>query len=269
MNQQPSQQQLAKRATGAARQVAIEFVAETGSTNADLLARAAASTSGLDGPVLLLAGSQTAGRGRAGRPWQSAPGASLTFSLAWKFDCALPQLVGLPLAVGVAIAEALHACGVDARLKWPNDVLLDGRKLAGILIETAAAKNGLWAIIGIGINLALPPHLAERIGNAATGLPSPDVAPDDLLAALLDALAQALTEFGDTGLAPFTGRWNALHAWSGEQVAVLDRGEVRQQGAAVGIDDSGRLLVDTASGRVAVLSGDVSLRRVGEMPCCS
>ncbi len=273
MNQQPSPQQIARRATGAARQVAIEFVAETGSTNADLLARAAASTSsstsGLTGPVLLVAGSQTAGRGRAGRPWQSAPSASLTFSLAWKFDCALPQLVGLPLAVGVAIAEALHACGVDARLKWPNDVLLDGRKLAGILIETAAAKNGLWAIIGIGINLALPPHLAERIGSAATGLPPLAVAPDDLLAALLDALAQALTEFGDAGLAPFTGRWNALHAWVGEQVAVLDRGEVRQQGAAVGIDDSGRLLVDTAGGRVAVLSGDVSLRRVGELPCCS
>ena len=119
-----------------------DFVAETGSTNADLLARAAASTSGLDGPVLLLAGSQTAGRGRAGRSWQSAPDASLTFSLAWKFDRALPQLVGLPLAVGVAIAEALHACGLDARLKWPNDVLLDGRKLAGILIETQAAPTG-------------------------------------------------------------------------------------------------------------------------------
>ena len=266
MNQQPSQQQLANRATGAARQVAIEVVAETGSTNADLLARAAAAS--LAGPVLLVAGSQTAGRGRAGRPWQSAPGASLTFSLAWKFDCALPQLVGLPLAVGVAIADALHACGVDARLKWPNDVLLDGRKLAGILIETATARDGIWAIIGIGINLALPQDLAARIGNAASSLP-PLAAPDELLAALLNTLAQALTDFGASGLAPFTGRWNALHAWAGEPVVLLDHGQVRQQGVAAGIDDSGRLLLDTADGRVAVLSGDVSLRRTGAPPCCS
>jgi BirA family biotin operon repressor/biotin-[acetyl-CoA-carboxylase] ligase len=265
MTQQPSHQQLASRATGAARRVAIEVVAETGSTNADLLARA----SGMTGPVLLVAGSQTAGRGRAGRPWQSSPGASLTFSLAWKFDCALPQLVGLPLAVGVAIAEALHACGVDARLKWPNDVLLDERKLAGILIETAAARDGIWAIVGIGINLALPPELAERIGSPATGLPRMAAAPDDLLAALLNTLAQALAGFGDKGLAPFTGRWNALHAWAGQQVVVLDHGQARHQGVAVGIDDSGRLLIDSADGRVAVLSGDVTLRRTGTPPCCS
>jgi BirA family biotin operon repressor/biotin-[acetyl-CoA-carboxylase] ligase len=267
MNQQPSQQQLANRATGAARQVAIEVVAETGSTNADLLARAAAG--GLAGPVLLVAGSQTAGRGRAGRPWLSAPGASLTFSLAWKFDCALPQLVGLPLAVGVAIADALHACGVDARLKWPNDVLLDERKLAGILIETAAAKDGIWAVIGIGINLALPQDLAERIGSPAAGLPQLAAAPDALLAALLNTLAQALAEFAVAGLAPFTSRWNALHAWAGQQVVVLDHGQARQQGAAAGIDASGRLLIDGADGRVAVLSGDVSLRRTGAPPCCS
>lgn len=266
MTQQPSPQQPASHATGAARQVAIEIVAETGSTNADLLARASASS--LSGPVLLLARSQTAGRGRAGRPWQSAAGASLTFSLAWKFDCALPQLVGLPLAVGVAIADALQACGVDARLKWPNDVLLDGCKLAGILIETATARDGIWAIIGIGINLALPPDLAERIGNAASSLPSL-AAPDELLAALQNTLAQALTDFGASGLAPFTGRWNALHAWAGEPVVLLDHGQVRQQGVAAGIDDSGRLLLDTADGRVAVLSGDVSLRRTGAPPCCS
>jgi len=265
MTQQPSRQQLPHRATGAARQVAVEIVDETGSTNADLLARAP----GLAGPVLLLARRQTAGRGRAGRPWQSAPGASLTFSLAWKFDCALPQLVGLPLAVGVAIADALHACGVDARLKWPNDVLLDERKLAGILIETAAVPGGIWAIVGIGINLALPQDLAERIGSPATGLPPLAADPDALLAALLDALAGALSRFAGSGLAPFTARWNALHAWSGQPVVVLDHGQERQQGIAVGIDDSGRLLIDSADGRVAVLSGDVTLRRMGALPCCS
>jgi BirA family biotin operon repressor/biotin-[acetyl-CoA-carboxylase] ligase len=83
-----------------------------------------------------------------------------------------------------------------------------------------------------------------------------------LLAALLNALAQALTDFNAAGLAPFIARWNALHAWRGEAVAVLDQGQVRQQGAALGIDDAGRLLIDTADGQIAVLSGDVSLRRL-------
>jgi BirA family biotin operon repressor/biotin-[acetyl-CoA-carboxylase] ligase len=254
-----SPQQLASRAAGPARQVAIEIVAETGSTNADLLARAPL----LAGPVLLLAERQTAGRGRSGRAWQSDAGASLTFSVAWKFARALPQLVGLPLAVGVAIADALHACGVKAELKWPNDVLLDGRKLAGVLIETSAAPDGVWAMVGIGINLALPPALAARIDIPAAALPPLPVGRDALLAALLNTLAQALADFDAAGLAPFTGRWNALHAWRGEQVAVLDHGRVRQHGAAVGIDDAGRLLIDTADGQIAVLSGDVSLRRLG------
>lgn len=265
MTSLPSQQHLSDRATGAARAVAIEIVAETGSTNADLLARAAS----LAGPVLLVAGSQTAGRGRAGRTWQSAAGASLTFSLAWKFHRALPQLVGLPLAVGVAIADTLQGCGVDARLKWPNDVLLDGRKLAGILIETTAAPDGVWTVIGIGMNLALPSALAERIDSPATALPPLTVTPDELLARLLNGLAEALTSFGVTGLACFTGRWNALHAWRGEQVVLLDHGQTRQKGVAVGIDDSGRLLIDTAGGRVAALSGDITLRRTGAVPCSS
>jgi BirA family biotin operon repressor/biotin-[acetyl-CoA-carboxylase] ligase len=254
----PSPQQLASRATGPARLIALECVAETGSTNADLLARAPR----LSGPVLLLAGHQTAGRGRSGRTWQSAADASLTFSLAWKFQRALPQLVGLPLAVGVAIADALRGSGVQAQLKWPNDVLLDGQKLAGVLIETSAAPDGVWAVVGIGINLALPPALAARIDRPAAALPPQAIDREALLAALLNALAQALTEFNAAGLAPFIARWNALHAWRGEAVAVLDQGQVRQQGTALGVDDAGRLLIDTADGQIAVLSGDVSLRRL-------
>ena len=254
----PSPQQLASRATGPARLVALECVAETGSTNADLLARAPH----LAGPVLLLAQNQTAGRGRSGRTWQSAADASLTFSLAWKFQRALPQLVGLPLAVGVAIADALRDSGVHAQLKWPNDVLLDGQKLAGVLIETSAASDGVWAVVGIGINLALPPALAARIDTPAAALPPQAIDREALLGALLNALAQALADFDAAGLAPFISRWNALHAWRGEAVAVLDQGRVRQQGTALGIDNAGRLLIDTADGQIAVLSGDVSLRRL-------
>ena len=107
--------------------VDVEVVEETGSTNADLLKRAAA----LSAPLLLVARNQTAGRGRAGRSWLSSSEGSLTFSLAWRFDGGLPRLTGLPLAVGVALAETLERLGVQVGLKWPNDVLRDGDKLAG------------------------------------------------------------------------------------------------------------------------------------------
>ncbi|MDL2354917.1 MAG: biotin--[acetyl-CoA-carboxylase] ligase [Pseudomonadota bacterium] len=238
--------------------VDVEVVAETGSTNADLLARA----SQLRRPTLLIAEHQSAGRGRAGRSWLSAPGDTLTFSLAWQFAGAPQRLLGLPLAVGVALAEALAALDVPVRLKWPNDLLKDGAKLAGILIETGGAADGdTWAVIGVGLNLLMPDQLETRIGRAAASAPwLARMDRDALMAALLDALAAALAQFGQAGFAPFRPRWDALHAWHDRPVAIVDHGAVLQHGVARGVDDSGRLLLDTAAGRVAVLAGDVSLR---------
>jgi BirA family biotin operon repressor/biotin-[acetyl-CoA-carboxylase] ligase len=238
--------------------VAVEVVAETGSTNADLLARAAS----LAGPTLLAAEHQSAGRGRAGRPWLSAPGDSLTFSLAWKFDLPLHQLAGLPLAVGVALAEALAACGVQVQLKWPNDVLKDGSKLAGILIETQSAPaGGIWTVIGIGMNLRMPDEIEARIGRTVAAAPwLARMDRDELMATLLDSLAATLDEFRRAGFGAFSARWNRLHAWQGRHVAILDNGATLHEGLAAGVDDSGRLLLDCAEGRVNVLAGDVSLR---------
>lgn len=240
--------------------VDVEVVAQTGSTNADLMARAAQ----LARPTLLVAEHQSAGRGRAGRSWLSAPGDSLTFSLAWRFDGAPQRLLGLPLAVGVALAEALAALDVPVQLKWPNDVLKDGAKLAGILIETQGAPGATWAIVGIGLNLLMPDQLEERIGRAVATAPwLARMDRDTLMAALLDALAGALQEFDRAGFGAFRARWDALHAWRGQAVAIVDHGVVVQHGVAAGVDDSGRLLLDTAEGRVAVLAGDVSLRLEG------
>jgi BirA family biotin operon repressor/biotin-[acetyl-CoA-carboxylase] ligase len=238
--------------------VAVEVVAETGSTNADLLARAP----GLSAPVLLVAEHQTAGRGRAGRSWLSAPGHSLTFSLAWKFEGGLQKLSGLPLAIGAALAETLGRLGQPVQLKWPNDVLKDGDKLAGILVETAAAGDGgVWAVIGIGLNLAMPDELEEQIGRPVAAVPwLARMDRDTLLAALLDGLADALRLFERAGFTAFTARWNLLHGWQGQAVTILDRGEVLHEGLAAGVDDAGRLLLDTESGRVAIVAGDVSLR---------
>ena len=239
----------------------VEVVEETGSTNADLLARAAS----LQAPLLLVARNQTAGRGRAGRSWLSSSAGSLTFSLAWRFEGGLPRLTGLPLAVGVALAETLDGLGVQVGLKWPNDVLRDGDKLAGILIETQAAQQGgVWAVIGVGLNLVMPDELEARIGRSVASLPwLARMDRNALMAALLDGLAGALREFERAGFAAFAARWNLRHAWQGELVTVLDGGTVLHEGSAAGVDDAGRLLLDTSDGRIAVLVGDVSLRVKG------
>jgi BirA family biotin operon repressor/biotin-[acetyl-CoA-carboxylase] ligase len=238
--------------------VRVEVVPETGSTNADLLARASQLTE----PVLLVAEHQTAGRGRAGRSWLSSSENSLTFSLAWKFDGGPQTLAGLPLAIGVALGDALALLGVQVQLKWPNDVLKDGDKLAGILIETqSAASGGTWIVLGIGLNLIMPDEVEAQLGRSAAGAPwLARMERDVLVAALLDALADGLRLFAQQGFGAFSARWNLRHAWQGRTVVILDNGQVLQEGLAAGVDDTGRLLLDTAEGRVAVLAGDVSLR---------
>lgn len=256
-----SPERIASFCRPAAQQVTLRVVEETGSTNADLLA----ALDSLRGPMLLAAMTQTAGRGRAGRSWLSEPGKSLTFSLAWKFHLPVHALIGLPLAVGVAIAEALAMFEVPVRLKWPNDVLYEGRKLAGILIESAGAgklpHDASWAVIGIGINMAPGDALVARVGRPVARIPwLAELDQDMLMATLLNGLADAMVQFEQEGLQAFVPRWNALHAYAGQQVVILDGTVVMQEGVAVGVDDIGRFVMDTARGRVAVMAGDVSLR---------
>ncbi|MBC7415123.1 MAG: biotin--[acetyl-CoA-carboxylase] ligase [Herminiimonas sp.] len=245
--------------SAASAAVDIDVVAETKSTNADLLARACA----LQHPTLLVALAQTAGRGRAGRNWQSDAD-SLTFSLAWPLRHAVTTLLGLPLAIGVAVADVLAARGVRVALKWPNDILLEGRKLAGILIETTggnAVERQAWAVIGIGINLRKATAADDAIDTllpASAALPATDR--NVLLAELLDALMATLQQFEESGFAPSVARWNALHAHAGRQVDIVDQGRILHSGAALGVDASGRLLLDTGAQVVPIVAGDVSLR---------
>ena len=251
----------AQSRTPATRPVTIEVVAETGSTNADLLAQ----LPHLSGPQVLIAERQTAGRGRAGKAWHSEPGAVLTFSLAWRFSWPLHALSGLPLAVGVALAETLAAeSDAPIRLKWPNDVLKDGRKLAGVLIETARGLTSgeSWAVIGIGINLKLPEQLAATIGQPAASLDLPDLDRNKLLAKIISALEAVLAQFEREGFAAFAARWNQWHAHAGDMVRIQEGEQVLHEGRAIGVADNGMLLLETASGMMSIMSGDVSLRAV-------
>jgi BirA family transcriptional regulator, biotin operon repressor / biotin---[acetyl-CoA-carboxylase] ligase len=236
----------------------VEIVSETGSTNQDLLLRAAT----LAAPTALIAEKQTAGRGRAGRSWQSTGGDVLTFSLAWRFECGVQGLLGLPLAVGVALSEALGELGLPVQLKWPNDLLRDGKKLAGILIETQTpSANQTWAVIGIGLNLSIPSDMEQLIGQAVADAPwLARMDRNELIANLLNALAAALKQFGENGFGAFAQRWNAKHAFANQMVNMIEAGNIVQSGIALGVDKDAALLLDTGSAVVRVLAGDVSLR---------
>ncbi|MBC3920430.1 biotin--[acetyl-CoA-carboxylase] ligase [Undibacterium sp. CY18W] len=246
------------RCDGPARQVDIEVVAETGSTNADLMARLPQ----LQCPVLRIAVHQTAGRGRAGRPWLTVPGGMLTFSLAWHLPQAPQHLLGLPLAIGVALAETLNTLGLSVQLKWPNDILRDGKKLAGILLESTAAQNGgTWIVAGIGLNLQVSDALEAEIGRTIADAPwLARMDRNALVASLLNALAPTLEQFATQGFSSFLPRWNALHAHAGQTVNILDHGQVLHTGVALGVDLHGCLVLQTTQGQVNVMAGDVSLR---------
>jgi BirA family biotin operon repressor/biotin-[acetyl-CoA-carboxylase] ligase len=130
----------------------VEVVQETGSTNTDLMQRLAT----LERPLLLVAERQTAGRGRAGRSWLSVPGRVLTFSLAWKLPQSGAQLMGLPLVIGLAFAETLKALAVPVRLKWPNDIWRDGKKMGVSSSSPHRQRVAAWIVGGIGLNLLVP-----------------------------------------------------------------------------------------------------------------
>lgn len=238
--------------------LAIEVVAQTGSTNSDLINLVSTLTK----PTLLVAETQITGRGRAGRRWLSAPGSSLTFSLAWPFSASTQGLLGLPLVVGVALAEALDSLDVSVQLKWPNDVLRNGKKLAGVLIETAHQNKQTWAVIGIGLNLLMPEELEQQIERPvadATWLAQMDR--NALLATLINHLASCLQQFALAGFSTFMPTWNALHAYANQHVCILDQNQIIRQGVALGVDNSGCLLLQDQHGVVwPVMAGDVSLR---------
>jgi BirA family transcriptional regulator, biotin operon repressor / biotin---[acetyl-CoA-carboxylase] ligase len=253
----------AVRAGGLWRQARV--VAQTGSTNADLLAEAAAG--GAEGMVLV-AESQTAGRGRLGRHWTSPPGAGLTFSVLLRPDGVPGALLGwLPLLAGVAAAAAVRAvAAVEPGLKWPNDVLAGGAKLGGILAE----RTGGAIVVGIGINVAQ--RRADLPGDAATSLvlqAAPGAAADPaglrgrLLAGTLDGLAgwyRAWRDQAAPGDADECGLRQEYLRWCvtlGREVRVTLPGGRAVAGTAAGVDRAGRLEVRTADGVVPVSAGDV------------
>lgn len=237
----------------------IECLQICESTNSQLLERAAC---GAPSGQVLASEVQTAGRGRRGRSWHSVPGASLTFSVLWRFPPAMP-VGGLSLAVGVALVRALERAHIGGiALKWPNDLLADGRKLAGVLIEMVPGEPGA-VVVGIGLNVRLPTELAERIDAQAVAvadLIGEVPSRNELLAAVLDELAAAFARFESQGFSALRDDWLARHAHQGLQISLTNETGLCLQGLCLGVDHDGALLVRTADGVQRVVSGEVSLR---------
>jgi BirA family transcriptional regulator, biotin operon repressor / biotin---[acetyl-CoA-carboxylase] ligase len=215
---------------------------------------------------VVVAERQTAGRGRRGRTWVSTPRRNVAFSVILRPDELPPaRAAELTLVAAVAVCDALRLAGVDAGIKWPNDVLVGGKKIAGILTEMAAESDRVhWAVVGVGVNVnARPEDFPEELRREATsvlierGHPAPRAL---FLAACLTSLEDWYDHHAEEGFAPIRTAWKARSVTLGRRVTVkTDTGDVT--GLAEDIDESGALLVRTPAGVSRVLSGDVALLR--------
>jgi BirA family transcriptional regulator, biotin operon repressor / biotin---[acetyl-CoA-carboxylase] ligase len=249
-------------ATLAQRLGALDLYWEIDSTSSELQRRGA-SASDLS---IVMAETQTAGRGRRGRTWLSPPGLNLYISCLKRFDAGFAALSGLSLATGVIVLRALHAMGLaGARLKWPNDVLAESGKLAGILVELSGEYQGpCAAIVGIGLNLRLTDALREQAGQAVCDLASlAGGAPPDrnrMAAALIASLVEGLEQFEREGFAAFVDDYAEHDALRDVPLRISGAmGEFDGKGA--GIDERGALQVRTSDGLRSIDSADVTVRR--------
>jgi BirA family biotin operon repressor/biotin-[acetyl-CoA-carboxylase] ligase len=248
----------------ASRVLALEIVNSVDSTSSELLRQAAKSD--IHGRVII-AERQTGGRGRRGRSWTSIAGGSLVFSIGWRFAQGAGELTALSLAVGLALADALERDGFGGvGLKWPNDLVHRQCKLGGVLVELSGpARGASLAVIGVGINVRLPPAIRRTIDQPVTDLASiastRRIDRNSLLGRLLAEQVRMLERYAVSGFAPMHAAWERRHALHGRTVQVHrpDGGAV--YGTVAGVDADGALRLSTAGRTERFLSGEVSLRR--------
>ena len=240
----------------------IEVLLEVDSTSNYLREQA---LTGAPSGTACLAEMQSAGRGRHNRVWVSPFASNLYLSLLWRSTTGINDLGGLSLVCGVGLLRCLEQYGiVSAGLKWPNDILVDNDKLAGILIDVMGESTGSCAvIIGIGINVAMPDHCADRIDQPWTDLCTltgkTRFPRNQLAARVLDSMVTAISEFQASGLSAFLDDWQRYDVVAGRQIDIKLPNET-VHGKACGIDAGGALLVDTTTGRRRFASGEVSVR---------
>ncbi|MCF8781095.1 bifunctional biotin--[acetyl-CoA-carboxylase] ligase/biotin operon repressor BirA [Vibrio sp. IRLE0018] len=238
----------------------IELIPVIDSTNQYLLDRLNSFESG----HVCLAEYQSEGRGRRGRQWFSPFGSNLYMSMYWKLDAGMAAAMGLSLVVGIAAVEALESLGIDGvKLKWPNDVYYQDKKLAGILVEMSGQAGGAaHLVIGMGLNIQMA-MATDKIDQPWTALNSIDSAKDidrnQLAIALIAKWRDALRQYESLGLNGFIERWNRLDNYRGRQVRLL-MGPREVIGEVQGIDNLGGVVIKNSEGTQAYVGGEISLR---------
>lgn len=236
--------------------VCVEGAEQTASTNED--ARTLARQGAHEGTVVVAA-RQSAGRGRLGRTWESPHGGAYVSAILW--PRVAPWEVGpLALVVAIGIARGVASLGATVQLKWPNDVWMGGRKLAGVLLEMSAESDAVeWVVAGFGINVVRDEASVAAAAYLSDVVPS--VSPAQAAAAALDGVASAYRQWLAQGFESLATEYGAIATLDGHPVTVRDvGGGIVASGVASGIDAHGRLLIDGDGGIVAVASGDVTLR---------
>lgn len=246
--------------TVAQRLSLVEFHREVDSTN-----RLALDALRLGAPNALIAAEyQSQGRGRRGRTWISPYGSNLCFSMGWRFSAGVSALEGLSLSVGLALRNALVRLGGQGiNLKWPNDLLVAGRKLGGILIEVRGDAAGeCEAVIGAGLNVALPDTLPEAIDQPITDLTEvlgERPSRNGLLALIVEELLHTLDHFEQQGFAGMREQWQSANAHQNAPVRLI-AGTQEVRGICRGVDASGALLLENEGRIEAYHGGEISVR---------
>ncbi|AFT72074.1 Biotin-(Acetyl-CoA carboxylase) ligase [Alloalcanivorax dieselolei B5] len=247
---------------GLAGRAELIFSPVTGSTNADALALA---VEGREGPLVVTTEFQSAGRGRRGRQWRSPFAANIYLSVLYRLPGGFASLGGLSLAAGVAVSQVLEqACpGLPLGLKWPNDLLVEGRKLGGVLIELAGEiETQVQVVVGVGINVAMLDAQADSIDQPWTSLlqyGDLSMSRTELAESLSGALLNMLDTFVARGFAAFVPAYRELDLVRDKAVTVITAGK-SQTGIARGVAEDGALCVEIEGKRHYLHGGEVSLR---------
>lgn len=218
--------------------------------------------------VVCIAEEQTAGRGRRGRQWLAPLGAGFYGSIGWIFDDGVAALQGLSLAVGLAVAQALDGeIGAPVGLKWPNDLMLGGAKLGGILIEMHLDGEGrCLVVVGVGVNMMLPPGVEQQVGRKIadlSGCATKGAIQRNLIGArIIESVVALLSDYGVGAFAGMREAWCRRDVLSNMPVEVHGGSGLESVGIARGVDVHGSLIVETPAGMKYINSGEVSLRGV-------
>ena len=222
-------------------------------------------TSTIEKGSVCIAEYQSAGRGRRGRQWLSPFGTNLYFSIYWRLEAGIAAAMGLSLVVGVAIVEAIQNLGIEGvKLKWPNDLYFEDKKLAGILVEMSGQAGGAaHLVIGMGMNLLMQDKdkkidqpwtsLSEVIGND-------QIDRNQLVVSFIKCLNQSLKDYELNGMDGFVERWNKVDNFLDRPVRLI-MGDKEVEGIERGIDSHGGVLLETADGIKSYIGGEISLRR--------